>query len=119
MGTAAWKTKLDIGKGVEFVAVKVMAVTTGLVRLRSKLNCIFRPAFSKAVIGGMAGGREGGEERGREKERERERERERKRNTLSLNSPTAVDIHTWHRRRNRRGHKRRKRRSRSNGRSLR
>ena len=43
-----------MGEGVELVAVRVTAVTAGFEGLRSKLNCIFRPAFSKAVIGGMA-----------------------------------------------------------------
>ena len=43
-----------MGVGVEVVAVSVMAVTVGLLALRSKLNCIFSPAFSKAVMGGIA-----------------------------------------------------------------
>lgn len=47
---------------MKLVAVRVMAVTAGLVVLRSKLNWIFRPPFSKAVMGGIAGGdREWGE----------------------------------------------------------
>ena len=31
-----------------------MAITAGLLVLRSKLNCILRPAFSNAVMGGIA-----------------------------------------------------------------
>ena len=58
-GTAAWKRKFVIGVGVKLVAVRVMAVTEGLLGLRSKLNWILRPAFSKAVMGGIPKERRG------------------------------------------------------------
>lgn len=52
-GTAAWKRKSVIGREVELVAVRVMAVTTGLLGLRSNENTIFRPFFSYAVMLGI------------------------------------------------------------------
>ena len=42
-----------MGKEVEFVAVRVIAVTTGLLGLRSKENTTARPPFSNAVMLGM------------------------------------------------------------------
>ena len=48
-----------MGAGVKLVAVRVIAVTTGLAGLRSKLNWTLSPAFSNAVMGGIAGERVG------------------------------------------------------------
>ena len=51
-----------MGAGVELMAVSVIAVTAGLLVFRSKLNCIFSPAFSNAVIGGITvRGKDGGQ----------------------------------------------------------
>ena len=52
-GTAAWNRKSVIGKAVELVAERVMAVTTGLLGLRSNENTNFRPFFSNAVMLGI------------------------------------------------------------------
>ena len=52
-GTAAWNRKSVIGKEVELVAERVMAVTTGLLGLRSKENTIFSPFFSYTVMLGI------------------------------------------------------------------
>lgn len=56
-GTAAWKRKSFMGNEVEFVAVRVIAVTTGLLGLRSKENTTLRPFFSKAVMLGIPAAR--------------------------------------------------------------
>ena len=64
-GTAAWNRKSVTGKEVELVAERVMAVTTGLLGLRSNENTIFRPFFSNTVMLGIP-----------PMQRERERERE-------------------------------------------
>ena len=42
-----------MGREVELVAVRVMAVTAGLLGLRSKENTTVRPFFSNAVILGI------------------------------------------------------------------
>ena len=42
-----------MGKEVELVAVRVMAVTTGLLGLRSNENTTFSPFFSNAVMLGI------------------------------------------------------------------
>lgn len=52
-GTAAWKRKSVIGKEEELVAARVMAVTTGLLGLRSNENIIFSPFFSNTVMLGI------------------------------------------------------------------
>ena len=57
-----------MGEGVEFIAIRVMAVTIGLERFRSKLNWIFTPPFSNTVILGISG--EAGDRRQRGRGRE-------------------------------------------------
>ena len=52
-GTAAWNRNSVTGKEVELVAVRVMAVTTGLLGLRSNENTTFIPFFSNAVMLGI------------------------------------------------------------------
>ena len=54
-----------MGEGVEFIAIRVMAVTIGLERFRSKLNWIFTPPFSNTVILGISGEAGDRRERGR------------------------------------------------------
>ena len=53
LGTAAWKRNSVIGVGVELVAVRVIAVTTGLLGLLSNEKTTFRPFFSYAVMLGI------------------------------------------------------------------
>lgn len=53
LGTAAWKTKSVMGKASEFVAVTMMDTTLdGLPGTFSNAKIIFKPFFSKAVMGG-------------------------------------------------------------------
>jgi len=58
LGTAHWNTKADMGELVELVEVTLIAIMLGFIGsgLRRKLNTIFRPFFSNAVMPGISPG---------------------------------------------------------------